>query len=172
MQKQLCLEKMNRKYTIEHYLEIIDKIRSYKQEFAVSTDLLIGFPGETEKDFMETIEVVKKVEYDEAYMFKYSPRPHTVAEKFKESLSEQEKKERLNYLIDVQKNIEKKNITKHLNKKRTVLIEGVSKKSDKEFIGKDELNKTVVVGTKANVGKFYNVTINNYKGVTLLGELN
>ncbi len=166
------LRLMNRKYTAEHYIDIIEKIKSYKQEFSISTDLLIGFPGETEKDFLETIKVIEYIRYDEAYMFKYSPRPHTAALKFKDALSEQEKKERLNHLIKIQKNIEKEDIKKHIGKNRSVLIEGYSKKNRSEFIGKDELNKTVVVGHNVKVGNFYNVTIKEYKGVTLLGNLN
>ncbi len=165
------LRKMNRKYSVEHYLSIIEKIRNYNKEFSLSTDILIGFPGESEKDFMETIDIIKQIRYDEAYMFKYSPRPNTASLLFGDTVSEEEKKERLNYLITVQKNIEKEDIKKHLNRKRRVLVENISKKNEREFIGRDELNKVVILKDKVQIGNFYDVFIEDVKGVTLIGKI-
>ncbi|MDD5067596.1 MAG: tRNA (N6-isopentenyl adenosine(37)-C2)-methylthiotransferase MiaB [bacterium] len=161
---------MNRRYTREQYLGIIRTIQSYGKEYSLSTDFLVGFPGETEQDFMETLSLAREVRFDEAFLFKYSPRPNTRASLLKETLTADEKKERLSHLIKIQKDIEKEKIKDSLNKERTVLAEDVSLKNKDQYSGRDELNHMVVLPGPVQKGGMVRVRIRQIKGMTLIGE--
>ena len=167
------LKLMNRKYNMEKYYSIIDKIKSYKKDFSLSTDFLVGFPGETENNFLQTVGAAEEIRFNEAFLFKYSSRPYIKANSFLKEIPEQEKKKRLQYLINLQKKIEKEKVKDNLNKIRSVLIEGESKRDKEQAVGRDELNYRVILDKHvepAKPGKFYDVVIRNVRGITLFGE--
>lgn len=99
------LKAMNRHYTVEHYLELIDKLRNAMPNIRITTDIIVGFPGETDEDFMSTCELAKKVKYDGIFAFMYSKRSGTVAEKMRDQIEDCEKNRRVNYLLDLEKEI-------------------------------------------------------------------
>lgn len=101
------LKLMNRGYTKEHYLDLVDSYRKIVKNGVVSTDIIVGFPGETEEDFRETYDLVKKVKFNNAYIFKYSSRPNTAALKFEDNISKQEKERRHRLILDLQRKISK-----------------------------------------------------------------
>ena len=138
------LKEMNRKYTKEDYLKIVEKLKKADDNISFSTDIIVGFPGETREDFEETLDVVKKVEYDQIYMFIYSKREGTVAANIKDDTKYEEKVDRLEEL----KHLYESNLPK-LNKKyigtiQKVLVEGKSKNNDKLYTGRTSSNKTVI----------------------------
>ena len=138
------LKEMNRKYTKEDYLKIVEKLKKADSNISFSTDIIVGFPGETREDFEETLDVVKKVEYDQIYMFIYSKREGTVAANIKDDTKYEEKVDRLEEL----KHLYESNLPK-LNKKyigtiQKVLVEGKSKNNDKLYTGRTSSNKTVI----------------------------
>ena len=138
------LKEMNRKYTKEDYLKIVEKLKKADGNISFSTDIIVGFPGETREDFEETLDVVKKVEYDQIYMFIYSKREGTVAANIKDDTKYEEKVDRLEEL----KHLYESNLPK-LNKKyigtiQKVLVEGKSKNNDKLYTGRTSSNKTVI----------------------------
>jgi tRNA-2-methylthio-N6-dimethylallyladenosine synthase len=142
------LKLMRRGYTIEDYMKIVEKIRENFKDASITTDLLVGFPGEEEEDFLLTIEYVKKIEFDRAFMFSYSKRPKTLGEKFECEVPEDEKLKRLNYLIKVQDEITLKRYSEFIGKEVEVLIENVK---DNKGIGKERGGRVVVVdGVKEN----------------------
>ncbi|MEW5758413.1 MAG: tRNA (N6-isopentenyl adenosine(37)-C2)-methylthiotransferase MiaB [Candidatus Omnitrophota bacterium] len=102
------LKSMNRGYTKEHYLGLVKKYRDIVKGGVISTDIIVGFPGETEEDFKETYDLVKKVKFNKAYIFKYSPRPHTKALNFVDDVPKQEKERRHGLILDLQREISKK----------------------------------------------------------------
>lgn len=164
------LKLMNRQYNISHYYNIVDKIRSYKQDFSLSTDFLVGFPGEKEDDFLNTIDVAKKIRFNEAFMFKYSSRPNVASNDFVDQVPEEEKGRRLEYLIHLQKKIVKEKAKENINKIRTILIENKSKKDKSKFVGRDELNYQVIVDERVEIGNTYQVKIIDVRGQTLMGQ--
>lgn len=101
------LKLMNRNYTIEKYLNIVKKLREKIPNIRLSTDIIVGFPGETEEEFMDTVELVKNVKYDQIFAFMYSPRPHTRAAEMPDQISQEEKNRRVNFLLNLQKTIQK-----------------------------------------------------------------
>lgn len=138
------LKEMNRKYTKEEYLKIVEKLKKTDGNISFSTDIIVGFPGETREDFEETLDVVKRVEYDQIYMFIYSKREGTVAANIKDDTKYEEKVDRLEEL----KHLYESNLPK-LNKKyigtiQKVLVEGKSKNNDKLYTGRTSSNKTVI----------------------------
>lgn len=138
------LKEMNRKYTKEDYLKIVEKLKKADGNISFSTDIIVGFPGETREDFEETLDVVKRVEYDQIYMFIYSKREGTVAANIKDDTKYEEKVDRLEEL----KHLYESNLPK-LNKKyigtiQKVLVEGKSKNNDKLYTGRTSSNKTVI----------------------------
>jgi len=140
------LHLMNRKYTREKYLKLIEQIRKYIKEVAISTDILVGFPQETEKDFEETLKLVKEVRFDLAYTFYYSPRPGTAAaNKFnKYLLPLEDRKQRLKELIKVQNEITYEIMQSHIGKEYEILVEGYSKRDKNRLIGRNRANKLAV----------------------------
>ncbi|MFA5518411.1 MAG: tRNA (N6-isopentenyl adenosine(37)-C2)-methylthiotransferase MiaB [Spirochaetota bacterium] len=165
------LKEMNRKYTISHYYNIVDIITKELGEFALSTDLITGFPDETDKDFKETLKAVKNIKFDEAFMFAYSPRTGTPAAEIAEPLSREEKLERLKQLITLQRKISLEKLRLRIDKKETVIASKTSKKSNEELLGKTGLNHPVVFkGNVDDIGKEILVEIRGIKGSTLIGE--
>ncbi len=168
------LNLMNRKYTAEHYMDLIEEIRENIPGVSITTDLIVGFPGETEKDFEETLDIVKKVQFDSAFTFAYSPRPNTKAAELEDQVDSEEKRDRLMKLIDVQNQIST-NKNKELEKKvLPVLVEGESKTNPHILSGRTRTNKIVVFeGSKEKLyGKEVPVQIVKSGAWTLHGQIN
>ena len=154
------LEKMNRGYTREEYLSKVDKLRRVCPEIGITTDIIVGFPGETEADFQKTLDIVTEIEYDEFYSFKYSDRPMTRASQFTQKLPDQEKSQRLSILQELQKPITLKKNKELVNKKLEVLVEGKSKKNPKRLTGRSGTNKVInFEGPSGLEGKIVQVEI-------------
>lgn len=167
------LDKMKRKYTREWYMDRIMAIKKILPNCAVSTDIMTGFPGETEEDHKETLSLMEWVNYDIAYMFKYSERPNTYASRhLKDDIPESVKSERLTEIIDLQNKLSKKSKKADLGKTFEVLVEGVSKKSKEHLFGRTSQNK-VVVFPKNNykIGDYLFVEIIDCTSATLIGEI-
>ncbi len=167
------LKKMNRKYTVESYLERIDYIKNKIPDCAISTDLITGFSGETEKDHNSTIDLMKKVKFDFAYMFKYSEREGTIAAKtFVDNVPENVKTERLEEIISLQQKFSKQSNEKDIGKVFEVLVEGHSKRSHKELMGRNSQNKVVIFGNNGKPpGEYLNVQIKECTSATLKGDV-
>ena len=165
------LEQMKRGYTREWYLDRIEAIRRILPDCAVSTDIMCGFPGETEEDHRETLSLMEESKYDFAYMFKYSERPKTYAARhLKDDISEGTKTRRLTEIIDLQNKLSEKSKKADLGKVFEVLVEGLSKKSSDHLFGRNSQNK-VVVFPKHNfkVGDYVFVEITECTSATLIG---
>lgn len=167
------LKMMNRKYDIDYYKNIIKEIRNNIDNIAITTDVMVGFPGETEEDFMDTLRAFKEIEFDEAYTFIYSNRENAIASLLPNQVPLQHKKERLWKLIDLQKDISTK-INKRLKGEiLEVLVDKKSKRNiENQFSGRTGTNKTVVFTGKQNLlGQLVNVKIIKSSPWTLYGEL-
>ncbi len=138
------LKAMNRTYSQEHYLKLVDMIRNYVPDMGITTDIIVGFPGETDQDFRETLKVMNNVKYDSAYTFKYSPRPYTKAWNMDDNVSEEEKSARLTELIALQKKHTLERYRSMIGKEVEILVETRSKKSPDEMRGRTACNKIVV----------------------------
>lgn len=166
------LEDMNRRYTKEQYLELLGKVREHIPGIALSTDIIVGFPGETEKDFNETLDVVAKSRFDMAYTFLYSKRTGTPAAKNPDQVSEEVKKERFDRLLELQNSISRDINEELLGKEVEVLVEGLSKSSKTTYTGRTRQNKIVnFKGSPELVGKLVKVKIDSIQTWSLLGKL-
>ncbi len=167
------LELMNRSYTIEHYLNLITKARKIIPGVSFSTDIISGFPTETEEDHKMTLEVMKKVRYDGAYMFKYSPREGTKAYKLKDDVPDDVKGRRLSEIIDLQQKISYEINQQLIGTSEEVLVEGFSRKSEEFLAGRTGTNKVVIFPVKSGVktGDYVKVKINRATSATLFGEV-
>lgn len=164
------LKLMGRRYTKEEYLELFDKMKKKIPGVAISTDIIVGFPGETESDFKETLEVVKHCKYDGAYTFIFSPRVGTPAASMPDDTPLKEKEDRLHRLNELVNNYSLENNQKLLNKTVPVLIQGISEKGSNKVYGYTDTMKLVnVVGSKDLIGKIVNVTITDAKSFSLDG---
>ncbi|HQI41795.1 MAG: tRNA (N6-isopentenyl adenosine(37)-C2)-methylthiotransferase MiaB [Ignavibacteriales bacterium UTCHB2] len=166
------LELMNRTYTVEHYLELIEKAKKIIPGVSFSTDIISGFPTETWEDHLATIEVIKQVRYDGAYMFKYSPREGTKAYKMKDDVPEDVKSKRLQEIIDLQQQISYEKNQELIGKEEIILVEGFSKKSDEFFSGRTDTNKVVIVpvNERIKVSDYIKVRVNKATSGTLFGD--
>lgn len=165
------LELMQRSYTIEHYMKIMDNIKKLIPDVSLSTDIITGFCTETEDDHKMTLEVMKEVRYDGAYMFKYSPREKTKAWKMEDDVDEETKTRRLVEIVELQRNISEEKNMETVGKEFEVIIEGISKKSDKMLFGRTDGNKTVIIPlNNAKPGERVMVRINRANSATLFGE--
>ncbi|GFZ29593.1 tRNA-2-methylthio-N(6)-dimethylallyladenosine synthase [Clostridium zeae] len=165
------LKEMNRSYTKEQYIELVKKIKKEIPDVAISTDIIIGFPGETEEDFNDTLDLVKEVEYDSAFTFIYSRRKYTPADRMENQISDEVKHARFNKLVDaINEIIAKKNST-YEGKTVEVLVEGTSKNDDNRLMGRTRNGKLVNFdGCKESVGKLVNVKITKAQSFSLVGE--
>lgn len=164
------LKKMNRHYTAAHYLNLIKKIKKAMPEIAISTDTIIGFPGETFRDFKDTVDIYKKVKFDIAYIAKYSPRPKTLSAKlYKDNISLGEKNRRLQELTKVLAKTALKNNKKYKNKIVEVLVE---KYENGKLFGHTRTFKLVgFEGSKSLIGNFADVKITGILNWGLIGKL-
>ncbi|WP_278287291.1 tRNA (N6-isopentenyl adenosine(37)-C2)-methylthiotransferase MiaB [Caloranaerobacter ferrireducens] len=166
------LKAMNRKYTKEHYLNLIEKIKKEIPDIAITTDIIVGFPGETEEDFEETLDVVRKVKFDSAFTFLYSIRKGTPAAEMKNQVPEDIKHKRFQRLLDTIYPISLEINQKLKDKIVEVLVEEISKTDKTKVTGRTRTNKVVhFPGDKNLIGKLVNVKITNPKTWTLEGEL-
>ncbi len=166
------LKSMNRKYTREWYLERVAAIRSIIPDCAITTDLFTGFHNESEEDFQQTLSLMEEVGFDAAFMFKYSERPGTVASRMMpDNVAEDVKIERLNRMIELQNRLSAASNKSEIGKTRQVLVEGVSKRNIKEWIGRTSQNKSVVFPRgDFKVGDFVDVTITDATSATLFAK--
>ncbi|MBR2103461.1 MAG: tRNA (N6-isopentenyl adenosine(37)-C2)-methylthiotransferase MiaB [Prevotella sp.] len=166
------LRMMNRKYTREDYLQKVEAIRTILPGCGLSTDLFVGYCGETEDDFRQTLSLVSEVEFDSAFMFKYSERPGTYAAKhLADDVPEEEKIRRLNELIRLQTDISAKRNAADVGKVFPVLVEGFSKRSHEQLCGRTPQNKMVVFDkTGHHIGQTVNVKITGSSSATLTGQ--
>jgi tRNA-2-methylthio-N6-dimethylallyladenosine synthase len=167
------LKAMNRGYTREWYMDRIDAIRKYLPECEVTTDIMTGFSGETEEDHQETLSLMKYANYDFAYMFAYSERPGTkAARKMEDDVPEEIKKRRLKEVIDLQNHLSAENKKNAVGKNFTVLVESISKKSEKQYAGRNSQNQVIVFPKKdTNIGEFVKVKVKQSTPGTLIGEI-
>jgi len=162
------LKSMNRKYTREHYLSLIDMIRKYIPNAYISTDIIVGFPGETEDDFMDTYHLIKEVKYDGVFAFMFSRRSGTVADKMENQIDEKIKKDRIHRLLELSKSI-----TKEKNKNCIGQIFNVISinESTNGFETMTDSGKTIFVSEPLEKNKFYKVKVTKFTNNKLFGEL-
>ena len=166
------LKIMNRHYDKEKYLDLALKIRREIPDMALSTDIIVGFPGETEEDFLETLDVVKKVRYDSAYTFIYSKRTGTPAAKMENQVPEDVVKDRFNRLLEVVQEISNENTGKYVGETMEVLVEEVNDHDSSLVTGKLSNSTTVhFKGTKDLIGKIVNVHLDEAKGFYYFGTM-
>lgn len=166
------LKLMNRRYTPEWYLDRIDAIRRYLPDCSITTDVIAGFCGETEEDHQATLEMFRRVRYDYAYMFKFSMRPNTYAEKhLQDDVPDDVKTRRLEEIISLQGQIALENNQKEVGKTFQVLVEGVSHRSDQQLFGRNSQNKVIVFDRgEIEPGQYVDVRVTRCTAATLIGE--
>lgn len=166
------LKKMNRKYTRESYIELVDKLRRHIPDIALSTDIIVGFPGETEEDFLQTMDIVEEIRYDSAFTFVYSPRRGTAAAKMKDEIGLEEKKHRLARLNELVAKISKEKNQEYLDRNVDVLVEDISKTNKEYLTGRTDTNKIVHFrGSYDLIGKFVTVKITEARAWSLEGKV-
>ncbi|MGE5633298.1 MAG: tRNA (N6-isopentenyl adenosine(37)-C2)-methylthiotransferase MiaB [Caulobacteraceae bacterium] len=166
------LKKMNRKYTKEEYLKKVNKAKEEIPGLALSTDIIVGFPGETDKDFEETLDVVREVEFDQIFMFIYSKRRGTPAAEIEDPVGYEEKHRNFEKLVQLQNSISKKLNDTYMNKVVEVLVEGYSKNDPNKYTGRTRTGKVVNFdGKDGIIGKLVNVKINEIHSWFLNGSM-
>jgi tRNA-2-methylthio-N6-dimethylallyladenosine synthase len=166
------LAQMNRRYTTEYYRKLVDKLRSYIPDISITTDIIVGFPGETEEDFEETLELLEAVKFDFAFTFLYSKRTGTPAAENPDQVDEATKKERFQRLVNLQNRISREINGKFLGTVAEVLVEGLSRDSISTYTGRTRANKIVnFKGTGDLVGKLVKVKVERVQTWSLEGSL-
>ncbi|GHV89416.1 tRNA-2-methylthio-N(6)-dimethylallyladenosine synthase [Spirochaetia bacterium] len=161
------LTAMNRKYTQEAYLSLVAEIRAAMPDSSLSTDILIGFPGETEDDLRQTLELMEEVRFLYAYMYHYNPREGTAAFALPDRIAEDVKRERLGQVIALQKKHTRELLESRTGRREMVLIEGISRKNADELITRTERDEMVVIpGAASMIGSFAEVTLSGLRGNT------
>jgi tRNA-2-methylthio-N6-dimethylallyladenosine synthase len=167
------LDRMNRGYSREEYMNRIHAIKKYMPDCAISSDIITGFCGETDAEHQDTISLMKEVGFDYAYMFNYSERPNTLAQrKYKDDVPEEMKSKRLQEIIQLQTSLSLASNQQDMGKTFEVLVEGVSKKSDQELYGRNSQNKVIVFPKEqAKAGEYVMVKVHACTSATLLGTI-
>ena len=166
------LKEMNRKYTKEQYLELVDKMKSRIPNLSLSTDIIVGFPGETKEDFEDTLDVVKKVKFEQVYMFIYSRRKGTLADKMQNQIPEEIKHERFDKLKALVESQIEENNKKYIGTIQKVLVEGTSKNNPNMLSGRTNSNKVVIFeGKKELIGTSIDLKIVSEHMWYLKGEI-
>jgi tRNA-2-methylthio-N6-dimethylallyladenosine synthase len=165
------LKKMKRQYTKEGYLSIVEALRSSNSLYGITTDIICGYPGETEEEFEETLSLLRTAQFDSAFMFAYSPREGTPSALEKELISEEQKKARLQKTIDLQSSITLERAKLMLGQNEKILLEKPSRRNTGEWVGKTGNFKKVIVKAQQNFreGMYVNCKIIDVKGHTLIG---
>lgn len=167
------LKEMNRRYTVEHFLDLVTKLREAIPNCAISTDVIAGYPTETEEDHKDTLNLMQKIRFDSAFMFKYSPREGTKAANIIDNVPEEEKVRRLNEIINLQNNISREKNALEVGKIVEILVENPSRKNTDDWVGRTDTNKVVIFNNKNKKyqeGDFLNLKINKTTSATLFGE--
>lgn len=164
------LKLMNRHYTRTEYLQKIDMLRKYMPDIAITTDVMVGFPTETDEDFKDTERLMQEVEFAGAFTFIYSPRSGTPAAKMDGQIAEEVSKARIMRLIDLQNGLNRKASRAYIGKEIEILCEGYDDKKQK-FLGRDTYGRMAYFDGEDLIGKFVNVKITKAGGISLLGEL-
>ena len=165
------LELMNRTYTADHYLRLVERIRTAIPGVSLSTDIIAGFPGETEEEHRMTLDLLRTVEYDGAFTFKYSPRENTKAWSMGDTVPEDEKHRRLNEIIEVQRAVSFRKNQEEVGRVVSVLVEGESRKSPLDHCGRTDTNKMVVFPRNGETrGSYIDVQIEKANAATLFGS--
>ena len=163
------LARMNRKYTIEHYLNLIDKLRKAMPDIAITTDLIAGFPGETEAQFQSTLQAMQTIEFDYAFCFKYSNRDGTAAADYPDQVPEASRLSRLQEMIDLQRQITFKKFKAKIGQEVEIYIEDRSKKSELKISGKtDDYKIAVVSGNETRIGSLVRAKVIDATAGTLI----
>jgi tRNA-2-methylthio-N6-dimethylallyladenosine synthase len=167
------LKRMNRGYSREWYLNRVDAIKRIMPDCAISTDIITGFCGETEAEFKDTVSLIEQVKYNFSYMFFYSERPKTLAErKFEDDIPLAVKKSRLQSVIDLQHQLSLKSNKKDIGKTFKVLIEGLSKRSNSDAYGRNSQYVTCIFPKDHyQAGDYVNVKIHDCTTTTLIGKI-
>ena len=166
------LRRMNRRYTREQYLELVAKIKKAIPDVSLTTDLMMGFPGETEEDVEEVLSLMKEIRYENAFMYYYNPREGTPATKMEGQIPEKVKKDRLQRVIDLQLKITAEEMQKRVGTVAKVLVESVSRDNKDELLGKTEQDERVAFkAEKSLIGSFVRVKIEALSGNTFKGAL-
>ncbi len=165
------LRRMNRRYTRESYLEKVRKLRAAVPGIGLTTDIIVGFPGETEEQFLDTLSIVEEVGYDSAFTFIYSPRTGTVAASMDDQVPEDVATERIQRLIAAQEAGQKKAMERFLGQEEEVLVEGLSRRSDKAVSGHGRHGVSITFpGSEADIGQIVRVRVTALKNNTLMAE--
>ncbi len=166
------LKRMNRGYTRSGFLKLVDFMKTRIADLSLTTDLLIGFPGESPEDLALTIDLMEEVGFDDAFTYYYNPREGTKAFSFKDALPEEVKRKRLAEVIDVQRKISRNIKRKRVGKVEQVLVEGVSRNNSNELLGRTSRNEMVVFPAKKDfIGEFAEVLLKELQGNTYRGVL-
>jgi tRNA-2-methylthio-N6-dimethylallyladenosine synthase len=165
------LKKMNRHYDREQYLALVKKIKEKIPNVALTTDIIVGFPGESEEDFIDTLTLIEEVEYDSAFTFIYSNRKGTPADEMENQVKDSVKHDRFNRLVEVVNRISAKKNKEYDGKVVEVLVEGESKNDEDKLTGRTRTGKLVnFIGNKDNIGKLVMVKITKAQSFSLIGE--
>ena len=163
------LKTMNRNYTVQHYKTLVDKLHNSIPNIAITTDIMTGFPGETESDFQKTLTLMETLEFDDAFCYKFSPRTGTAAATFSNQIPESERLVRLQQMIELQRRITLKKNKEQIGHKVEVYVEGYSKKSRKMVFGKTRDFKTAVLpGTEDDFGTLKQIEVRDATASTLI----
>jgi tRNA-2-methylthio-N6-dimethylallyladenosine synthase len=166
------LEKMNRKYSREKYLGIVRRVKEKMPDIVLTTDIIVGFPGETNEDFEETLSLLREVEYDMVFSFIYSKRKGTPAAEMLDVLTDEEKHKNFDRMLTLQNEISKKKNDAYLGKRVKVLVESVSKTNGSFLSGRTDGGKIVnFCGDEELIGQFVEIEITECKTWSLLGEI-
>lgn len=165
------LRRMNRRYTRTQYLDKVRKLRQAVPGIGLTTDIIVGFPGETEEQFQDTLSIVQEVGYDSAFTFIYSPRTGTVAAGMEEQVPEEIATDRIKRLIAAQEEGQRKAMSRFIGMEEEVLVEGLSRRSDKAVSGHGRHGVSITLpGTEEDIGKLIRVRVTAMKNNTLVGE--
>lgn len=170
------LEQMKRLYTTDEFYKLVDDIRTAMPDIAMSTDIIVGFPGETDEDYQQTVDALKRIRFDFAYLFRYSERDGTfAARRLPDEIDEEVKKQRLANLIEVQEQISAEIFRSHIGTTQKVMVEGESRRDENDLSGRTDQFKTVVFprpeGLDLKPGDFVDVLIDDATSHTLLGKI-
>jgi tRNA-2-methylthio-N6-dimethylallyladenosine synthase len=161
------LERMGRGYSAEEFRALVERIRAALRDVAITTDILVGFPGESDRDFLDTLRILEEVGFDEAFTYHYNPREGTPAFDMQDALSDQVKRERLMKVIETQRRITELKARSRIGSSVVVMVEDVSRKDASELLARTEWDSMVVLpGDKSLVGSFISVRLQSLNGNT------
>lgn len=165
------LELMRRGYAREDFFKLVEKLRRYVPQSAITTDIIVGFPGETDDDFNQTVRLMKEVEFDNGFIFKYSPRPPAKSSELEDDVPKKVKEERNRFLLELQAEISLKKNNGLVGTEVEILVDGRSRKDAKRLSGRTRTDKVVVFeGDRSFIGKLAKVAIDQATTYTLMGE--